>query len=106
MNSPQPSINEVLAQETKTYEARKAELLRTSAGKYVLISADDVVGVFDSYAAAAECGWERFGNVPLFVKEIAAVDVPRTFSPTALEPPCDESATPFPTSLAAARSSR
>lgn len=56
--------------ELATYEANKAELLKSHAGKFALIHGKEVVGVFDSETNALQEGYKRFGPVPLYIKEI------------------------------------
>ena len=63
---------EILEEEIKTYEERKAELL-LNEGKFVLIKKSDVQGFFDTYGDAVQAGYERFGLEPFFVKQIEAV---------------------------------
>ena len=64
---------EILEEEIKTYEERKAELL-LNEGKFVLIKKSDVKGFFDTYGDAVQAGYERFGLEPFFVKQIEGVE--------------------------------
>jgi hypothetical protein len=66
----------VLEKELAKYETIKPSLLGSAAGKYVLIRHDDVAGVFESFADAVREGYQRFGNVPFLVKQVAATETP------------------------------
>ena len=63
-----------LERERQTYEAKKAELLVNSAGKYVVIHGDQVAGVWDTQDDALRAGYERFQLEPFLVKEITEVE--------------------------------
>jgi len=39
-------------------------------GKFAVIKGDDFQGAFESYEAALEAGYERYGLVPFLVKKI------------------------------------
>jgi len=67
---------EMLIRELQTYEARKAELIGKSKGKFALIKDGQVIDVFDTPFDAIRHGYERFGNVPFLVKQISEVDTP------------------------------
>jgi hypothetical protein len=69
----------MLQQEQETFEAHRADLVATSAGKFALIHDEEIVAVFDTQADAIDLGYQRFGNAPFLVKEIAAVDAPQNF---------------------------
>ena len=66
----------VLEKELAKYEAMKPALLGSAAGKYVLIHHDDVAGVFESFTDAVREGYQKFGNVPFLVKQVAATEIP------------------------------
>jgi hypothetical protein len=68
-----------LERELATYSAKLPELLINS-GRYALIHADDVVGIFDTYADALKAGYERFRLEPFLVKQINAVEQILQFS--------------------------
>ncbi len=73
-----------LRQELETYEAHREQLLGDARGKYVLIRGDSVIATYDTEQDAINEGYRQFGNVPFFVKRIAAVDEPANFlSPVA-----------------------
>lgn len=48
------------AQEMRTYEAHKAELLQTAPGKYALIKDSDVIGLYDDNEGALAEGYRLF----------------------------------------------
>jgi hypothetical protein len=63
---------QALRKELKTYEKHRQQL-EASEGKFVLISADKVVGTYDTYEAALAAGYEKFGLAhPFLVKQISA----------------------------------
>jgi hypothetical protein len=70
---------QVLEKELETYEKLKEELLAKHEGKYVLILGDQIHGIFDTRTDAIRTGYERFGHVPIFVKEIERVETPLSF---------------------------
>ena len=71
---------EMLKKELQTYEAKKSELIGKSKGKFALIKDNDVVDIFDTKIDAIRQGYERFGNVPFFVKQIVEIDIPQNFT--------------------------
>lgn len=76
---------EMLKKELQTYEANKSELIGKSKGKFALIKDDKVMGVFDTKIDAIRQGYERFGNVPFFVKQIVEIDIPQNFTSNLFE---------------------
>jgi hypothetical protein len=74
------NMTELLAEELKTYETHKAELVGQAPGKYVLVKDSRIVGIFDTEMDAVRQGYERFGNVPFLVKQIVEVEVPLEFT--------------------------
>ena len=73
-------MTEMLSKELETYEANKSELIGKSKGKYVLIKDDQVIDVFDTKSDAIRQGYERFGNVPFFVKQFIEIETPQNFT--------------------------
>jgi hypothetical protein len=59
-----------LVSEQACYRRHEADLLRTAAGKFVLIRGGDVVGVYDSEKEALRCGFTSFGLAPFLVREV------------------------------------
>jgi hypothetical protein len=55
-------MSELLATETKVFQARRQEWLREHTGAFVAIQGEDVAGFFDSYADAFKAGLQRFGG--------------------------------------------
>ena len=58
----------------QTYARNLPSLLARHSGKFVLIGDDVVVGVFDTFAAAVEEGYRRFGLGPFLAGEIVSDD--------------------------------
>jgi hypothetical protein len=69
----------LLDSELNTYEEHKAELVGSSEGKFVLIHAQQILGVFDSKMDAIAQGYKLFGNNPFLVKQILKVEAPQNF---------------------------
>jgi hypothetical protein len=59
--------------ELETYKAKLGEL-SGNEGKFALIHADQVLGIFDTYSDAINEGYERVGLKPFLVKQIQAVE--------------------------------
>jgi len=70
----------VLAIETKFFESKLPELVRTDVGRYVLIKGEEIKGVFESQWDAIKAGYEKFKGDAFFVKQILAVQQPLNFS--------------------------
>lgn len=68
-------VEAVLADEREYFDAHRGELLKAHAGKYALIKARALVGIFDTPEAAYEAGVNEFGNVPMLIVQISAEDV-------------------------------
>lgn len=64
----------LLATETKTFEARKPELLREGTGRFVLIKGEDVIGLYYAWEDALAEGARRFGNVPYLIAKVQAFE--------------------------------
>ena len=62
-------------EELATYEANKVTLLKSHAGKFALVHKSELVGVFDSEANALEAGYQRFGPVPLYIRQVLPEDL-------------------------------
>ncbi len=63
-----------LAEELKTYQAQKADLLRQSPGKFVLIKGDQIVGLYDQEEEAYREGYQRFRRAAFLVKQVQEQD--------------------------------
>ena len=70
-----------LEREFQTFEARKSELVKDHAGKFVLIKNDDIIGIFDDELEAIKQGADRFGQVPFLVNEITDANFEIHFVP-------------------------
>jgi hypothetical protein len=68
--------SKVLARELETFEQQRKHLLEHHLGKWALVYRSDVIGIFDSDLEAIYEGHERFGNVPLLVKQVVEVETP------------------------------
>lgn len=69
-----------LNSELRYFEAHRAELVRTSRGKYALIKGEQLGGIYEDQNEAIRAGYEKFGNEPFLVKEILEVDIPLNFT--------------------------
>lgn len=69
----------LLETELKTYERHRDHLLGTAEGKFVLISNEQVIGVYDSKMDAITQGYQKVGNVPFLVKQVVKVETPQNF---------------------------
>ena len=69
--------------ELATYERHKARLLAGEGQecRFVLIQADDIVGVYDTYNDALEEGYKRFGvETPFLIKQLTDVEEVQFFT--------------------------
>lgn len=73
------TILEELRAEIATYGSNRERLLGESLGRYVLIHGDEIVAAYDTERDAINEGYRLFGNVPFFVKRVAAIDEPANF---------------------------
>lgn len=64
--------------EIATYRRELPRLLEEKqAGRFALIQGDQLLALFDTWAAANEAGRDRFGLEPIFVAKINALDIER-----------------------------
>lgn len=70
-----------LQRELDTFRRELPGLLAVEGnrGRYVLISGDVVAGVYPTFEAGVEAGYDRFGFQRFMVKEITDNEVPRFF---------------------------
>jgi hypothetical protein len=61
-----------LEKELETFKRELPNLL-AQEGKYVVVSGDDIVGVFAAYEDALTVGYEKCGLKPFLVKKIQAI---------------------------------
>jgi hypothetical protein len=73
-------MKDIFEVEKKAYEQNKDELILKSRGKYVLIKKNKIIGIFDTRFDAIRQGYNEFGNVPFFVKEISDIETPQYFT--------------------------
>lgn len=66
---------DLFSAEKALFESKRSSLAKTHLGKFVLIHDKEVVGVFDSEQNALNEGYEKFGPVPLYIRQIAAEEV-------------------------------
>ncbi len=69
----------VLMQELETYHRERERLLSRARGKYVLISKEEVLGVFDTEQDAIRQGYQQLGNVPFLTKQIVEIEPVQQF---------------------------
>lgn len=62
----------VLEREIAAYDAVHGELERKHSGKFVVFRADKLVGIFDSFEAAAGEAIRRFSRGPYLIREVGA----------------------------------
>jgi len=70
----------MLETETKTFEDRLPELIKTDVGKFVLIKDDKVVGTYSAIQDALKDGYEKFKGQAFFVRQIVPVQLPLNFA--------------------------
>lgn len=68
--------NDDLRTELEFYERKRSEFVRYYLHKYVLIKGPALRGTFDSFEAAYTAGLESFGDVPMFIRQVAIYDPP------------------------------
>ena len=68
-----------LEHELSVFNAHLIDLL-AHEGRFVVVKGDEISGPFDTYEAALEDGYERFGPVPFLVKKIHKVEPVHYFS--------------------------
>ncbi len=62
---------EPLEKELATYRSKLPELI-SNEGKFAVISGDQVLGIYETYADALKTGYEKVGtDVPFLVKQIS-----------------------------------
>ena len=75
-----------LETELEIYKKNLPNLLGEQ-GKFVLISGNQIVGIFGTYEDALTIGYEKFGLQPFLVKKISAVEQVQRFTRD-LDVPC------------------
>lgn len=77
-------MEHLLDLELKTYAEQRQKLLGSALGKFVLISKDKILGVFDTEQDAIRQGYLQLGNVPFLVKQVVEVEIAQNFVSTLL----------------------
>jgi len=70
----------MLEKETKMYEQKLPDLIKTDLGKFVLIKEDKIIGVFAAIVDALSYGYEKFRDQPFFVRQISLTMQPMDFT--------------------------
>jgi hypothetical protein len=60
--------------ERDAFESHRDELLAMSAGKFVVLVGERMIGPFETEDEAERSGYETFGLGPLYIKRISAED--------------------------------
>ncbi len=68
-----------LEKEIETFSRELPNLL-AQEGKFVVVSGDKIIGVYDSYEDALKIAYEKCGLKPFLVKKIQAVEQIQYFS--------------------------
>jgi hypothetical protein len=58
--------------EISTYEQKKDELETVHKGKFVVVHGSDVIGVWDTFDAAALEAVRRFGRGPYLIRQVGS----------------------------------
>lgn len=66
----------MLEKETKYFETKLPELVRTDMGKFVLIKDEQIYGTYAALTDALKIGYEQFKEQPFLVKEILLAQPP------------------------------
>lgn len=74
----------MLDREYASFESRKDDLRRLHLGKFAVIVGEELVGVYDTDAAAYEAGLAAKGNVPMLIKQVESADAEQDFYDQAL----------------------
>ena len=64
-----------LDSEIRAYEAMREQLETEHMGKWVLVRGGNLIGVFESFDAAAEDAVRQFGRGPYLIRQIGAPPV-------------------------------
>jgi hypothetical protein len=63
-----------LEQELKFYEEHRGEFLALNRGQFALIKGEELIGTFSTLQEAYNQGIERFGNIPILIRQILPAD--------------------------------
>lgn len=64
----------MLEQELKFYEEHRHEFLAVNPRQFALIKGGELMGAFSTLREAYNHGIERFGNVPMLIRQILPAD--------------------------------
>lgn len=70
----------LLEKEMNVFDKQLPDLLEKSAGKFVLIKEDEIIGVYEAREDALRAGYEKFRQEPFLVREIVAIPEPLNFA--------------------------
>jgi hypothetical protein len=73
-------MKESLENEINTYINNREKLISEAEGKFVLISNEKILGVFDTEMDAVHLGIKQLGNIAFLVKQISRIDTPLFFT--------------------------
>jgi hypothetical protein len=66
----------MLEQEFEYFNANRQELLKHHENQFVLIKGNEKIGAYTTEAEAYKAGIEKFGNVPLLIKQVLREEKP------------------------------
>jgi hypothetical protein len=64
----------MLEREIEYYEKHRHEFLAVSPGRFALIKGAELIGAFPTLQEAYHRGIERFGNIPILIRQILPAD--------------------------------
>ncbi len=64
--------DDTLQTELRAFEAKRAELERNHAGKFVVFKGDEFIGAWDTLNAAAAVAVAKFGRGPYLIRQVGA----------------------------------
>ncbi len=63
-----------LAEELRTYQSHKDDLIKQSPNKFVLIKDDQIIGTFNQEEDAYNAGYQQFRRAAFLVKQVQIQD--------------------------------
>ena len=82
---PQGWEAEPLAEELKTYQAHRSELLRTAKGKYALVKNSSIIGLYDKEEEAFSEAYRQFRLSGFMIKRVLEHDEVYTIGGSSFE---------------------
>jgi hypothetical protein len=67
-----PAVPEELVRDLAFFDKQKAQWLAEHEGKFALIHGSVLIGMFDSPENAYQEAAQRFGNVPVLIKQVTS----------------------------------